>query len=269
MTIITRRKAALRRNEGGQVSMYIIDDRGSPSKVGAGPALSAQRPIQPWPTLSSLSTLTDSTLSVGSHPSTIEAPRTPEPHQRGSWHPHLAPKRAPPLTRSPDRIGGHGINFWRNDDASGVFTRGMINGIFHERRDPHPRQLDGKEERAAMAARQAHLENRLIGPGRPSTRGENDFYMGSLLSDDDEAGQSMQEDESEGHSQLHPEDTIIIDHEALASALAPSLSGQAMGAESTILIDHSQATDGQRSLALCPRRQGRAPLGLRPTEPVV
>lgn len=174
-----------------------------------------------------------------------------------------------PLTRSPDRIGGHGINFWRNDDASGVFTRGVINGVFHERRDPRPGQLDRKEERAAMAARQAHLENRLIGPGRSSNREENVFHTGSFLSNDEEAGESMEEEDNEGHSQLRPQDTIIIDHEAVASVLAPSLSGQAIGAERTIRIDHSQAMDRQRSFALSPRRQGRMPVGLRPTEPAL
>lgn len=253
--------------------MYIIDDHGSPRKVGAPPPA----PVQQWPTLSSMSALTDSTVSIESQagPSEARSPRTPEPRHRGSWHPHLAPpRRAPPLVRSPDRIGGHGINFWRNEDASGVFTQGMIHGTFHARRAPHSRQLDRKEERAAMAARQIYLENRLRGLAGASSRGQarRVLQRSSFGSSDEEVevGESMQEDGYVyyGHSQLLPEDTMIIDHEAEAAeaGVAHSSQGGAMRAESTFIIDHSQSSDREQALAPNPCRQESAALGLQSTE---
>ncbi|KAF7979285.1 hypothetical protein HWV62_42986 [Athelia sp. TMB] len=266
MTVITRRKAALRRSEGGQVSMYIINDSGSPSKVVATQP-PAQQAIQPWPTLSSLSTLTASTLSVASQG--VAAPRTPKPRSRGSWHPEMAPRRGQPLARSPERIGGHGINFWRNDDVSGVFTQGLIHGAFQEHRGPGSRHLSREEELAAIAARQAHLENRLRGLGSSRDREGNASGQYVSAGNNQWGDERMQEDASQEPSQLGPGDTIIIDHEGteLASPFVSPPSTQPFGAEDTIIIDHSQPT--VREDALSPRRPGPAPLGLRPTEPAL
>jgi hypothetical protein len=69
-----------------------------------------------WPTLSTLSSLTESVES--------DRPQTPEPHaSRTAGSVIATPKR---LQRSPGRIGGHGIDFGR--DGSGVIVRDIVDG---------------------------------------------------------------------------------------------------------------------------------------------
>jgi len=80
---------------------------------------STRASVSAWPTLSTLSSLTDSAQSI--KPNRL---RTPGPH--GSWTAGsviMTPKK---LQRSPGRIGGHSIDFWRN--GSGVITQNIING---------------------------------------------------------------------------------------------------------------------------------------------
>lgn len=244
--------------------MYLIDAGGSPTKVVPKPE--ARRDLNAWPTLSSLSSLTDPTSPAESRVPT--APHTPKP--RSSWHPDLAPRRGKPLTRSPDRIGGHGIDFWK--DTSGVVTRGVVNGaMFAPTRpngDVRARQLDQKEERALMATRQAYFEGWLEANGGGA--GSSAHGIGLARQDTiprDELGESMEEDGGEQQSSqphLGSGDTIVIDHEDQWPTWGAVPLRQV--AHDTIIIDeHQEVTPRQRAFA---PRQGTRPLGLQPTEPV-
>src|ERR1700734_1577814 len=75
--------------------------------------------VSAWPTLSTLSSLTDSMSSIES-----DRPQTPD--LRASWTAGSAITTPKKLQRSPDRIGGHSIDFWRN--GSGVVVRDIIDG---------------------------------------------------------------------------------------------------------------------------------------------
>ena len=79
----------------------------------------ARASVPAWPTLSTLSSLTDSVSSV--EPDGLETPEPPASWAAGSVI--AAPRK---LQRSPDRIGGHGIDFWRN--GSGVIVQDIVDG---------------------------------------------------------------------------------------------------------------------------------------------
>ena len=80
---------------------------------------SAKTSVSAWPTLSTLSSLTDSVSSV--EPDGLQTPESPASWAAGSVI--AAPRK---LQRSPDRIGGHGIDFWRN--GSGVIVQDIVDG---------------------------------------------------------------------------------------------------------------------------------------------
>lgn len=125
------------RSQVGKVQTTIdaVDFSGSPIKVGPSATGQGTRTVwvyldiaetestKPaaasvslWPTLSTLSSLTESVES--------DRPQTPEPHASWTAGSVIAtPKR---LQRSPGRIGGHGIDFWR--DGSGVIVRDIVDG---------------------------------------------------------------------------------------------------------------------------------------------
>ena len=131
MPPVTRSQAANK----VQTSTHAVDASGSPIKVGPSATgqgtrivwvyahveetestKPARASVSLWPTLSTLSSLTESVES--------DRPQTPEPHP--SWTAGSVIATPKKLQRSPGRIGGHSIDFWR--DGSGVIVRDIIDG---------------------------------------------------------------------------------------------------------------------------------------------
>lgn len=234
-----------------------------------------------WSTLSSLSTLTESAPSQES-----ARPHTPE--NRESWTPGsvvLTPRKLGP---SPRRIGGHGIDFWR--DGSGVVVQGIVDeqsssqnnqdlAARSQRNREAMRGVEpmlvrriGERERQIQAefeaSQQSQGQSSQIPEGRyggslgPSLQNENSSSHDEEIVEDDPVPHPAQA----GSQRLGPEGTILIDSESWHS----SDGSQALGLQPTEIIggeeQQSQSTP-RRAFPSRPSPNTQQPFGLRPTEP--
>jgi hypothetical protein len=232
-----------------QAVEHTVDARGSPIKIvpsatGQGkrtvwiyPAIETTESAKPrranmsaWPTLSSLSSLSESVLNIES-----DRPKTPAP--RDSWTAGsviMTPKK---LQRSPDRIGGYGIDFWRN--GSGVIVRDIVDGAGVSQNSQNNRgRSDTDGEQSGVDSRDYMQQMRLLLERREAE------LAAWVAAQPDERG-SM----DDGARRLGPEGTVLI------SENASSYEG-----------DTDMESDGEELTVLQHRQNLRArALGLEPT----
>lgn len=218
--------------------------------------------VSAWPTLSTLTSLSDSVVSVESY-----KPKTPK--RRPSWNAGpaiLTPKK---LKRSPDRIGGHGIDFWKN--GSGVVLRGIVDST-------------GAPQEAYRNTRKSQDDDE--GGGQSSMGGHRGLEQMKMMKEDLEAvgvfhankpkvGQSddtqstsVGDEFNSGHQvkrqRLGPEGTILISDYASSCGSDTDMdtddgavhsdigrSSRALGLEPTLIIDQDlHSTSGHHARAL-------------------
>ena len=194
--------------------------------------------VQVQPTLSSLSTLTESAASQES-----EKPRTPE--NRASWTPGsvvLTPRKLGP---SPKRIGGHDIDFWR--DGSGVIVHGIVD------------EQSSSQNNQDLAARSQRNREVMRGfePVLARRIGERERQIQAEFETSQRQGSQIP-DGRYGPS-LSP-DLQNLSHIGVTNDketdLVPQIRSQRLGPEGTILIDSESGNS----------KHGSQMLGLQPTE---
>ena len=273
-----------------QAIEHAVDARGSPIKIvpsatGQGkrtvwiyPAVetteSGKLPranMSAWPTLSSLSSLSESVLNIES-----DRPKTPAP--RDSWTAGSDIATPKKLQRSPDHIGGYGIDFWR--DGSGVVMRDIVGSAGVSQNSQNNRGgSDTDDEQSGVDSRHYMQQMRLLLERREA---ELAAWMAAQPNEYGSMG--------DGARRLGPEGTVLInenassyegntDMESDGEELTvlqhrQNLRARALGLEPTVIIGPEQYQPPRRSLPCWNLiNQGGGPaerlLGLEPTELVL
>ncbi|KIM76240.1 hypothetical protein PILCRDRAFT_824474 [Piloderma croceum F 1598] len=277
------------RSQAGKVqtTIHAVDLSGSPIKVGPSATGQGTRTVwvyldvaetestKPaaasvslWPTLSTLSSLTESVES--------DRPQTPEP--RASWTAGSVIATPTRLQRSPGHIGGHGIDFWR--DGSGVIVRDIVDGAGVSQSSHHNGEV-------AMGDTQSggNCQNYMMQQMRELMERRNAELAVWKAAQSEEYEPMGDADVFKNTApRLGPEGTILIEENTSSqrdtqtdnAELAElqhrqNLQAWALGLEPTIIIHPGQYEPPRRTLPGWNRRERQAlrSLALEPTELVL
>lgn len=195
--------------------------------------------ISAWPTLSTLSTLTASVLSVNS-----ERPHTPGPRESWTQRASMVPSAPKKLQRSPERIGGHRVDFWR--DGSGVVVQGLVGHresvIPQSQPEMNDQEMDAtdcmSEMRRLREEREAELDDWISSQGA-NELDEEDTEMSQDLFDASQQSNSAKRLGPEG-TELITESTGISEGDTEMVTDDDEREVRALGLQSTLIVDPSQ-----------------------------